>query len=188
MSIFKSTTVKGKGKPPHISSLSHSHREAPRCPMAWEDLLDTSRSPGGMLPPIQQSGTVPSLSGQSQHTILYATIFVVGSNGLVYGTSAGNKTPFVGVYTTQLASRCRLLKPQRGTAFHVWLRAENKKKTKHTQQLASHWYQSCPALPCAKTKKLWHLPAHLLASPNPILEWGARMNVWLWQYPTICHL
>lgn len=95
--------------------------------MVGADLLDTSHSPGGMLPRVQQSGTVPSLSGQSQHTTFYATIFVVGSNGLVYGTSAGNKTPFVGVHTTQLASRCRLLKPQPGTAFHVWLRAENKK-------------------------------------------------------------
>lgn len=61
---------------------------------------------------------------------------MVGSNGLVYGTSAGNKTPFVGVYTTQLASRCRLLKPQRGTAFHVWLRAENKKKKNKTHTTA----------------------------------------------------
>lgn len=144
VSVFKSTTVKGKGRLPHISSLSRSRTEAPRCPMEGEGLLDTSHSPSGMFPPAQWSGTVPSLSGQSQHTIFYATIFVVGSNGLVSGTSAGSKTPFVGVYTTPLASCCRLLKPQPGTAFQVWLRAEKKK----TNQLASNWYQSCSALPC----------------------------------------
>lgn len=126
MPIFKSTTVKVKGKLPHILSFSCSCTEAPHCPMEGEGLLDISHSPSGMFLPDQRSGTVPSLSGRSQCTIFYATIFVVGSNGLVSGTSAGSKTPFVGVYTTQLASRCRLLKPQPGTAFQVWLRAEKK--------------------------------------------------------------
>lgn len=189
MSVSKSMTVKGKAKLPRTSSLSRCHTKAPHCPMEGEGLLDTSHSLGEVFPPAQRSRRDPSLSGQSQCTLFYATIFVVGSNGLVSGTSAGSKTPFVGVYTTQLVSCCRLLKPQPGTASQVWLRAEKKPPKPDCLKLISVMlsvthvrYTLC------KTQEPWHPPACLLASPNPIFDWGARENAWLWQDLSTRHL
>lgn len=186
---FKSMTVKGKANLPHTSSISRCHTKAPHCPMEGEGLLDTSHSLGEMFPPAQQSRRDPLLSGQSQCTIFYTTIFVVGLNGLVSGTSAGSKTPFVGVYTTQLVSCCRLLKPQPGTASQVWLRAEKKKPNPDCFKLISIMLSvTMLGIPCAKPKNLWHPPACLLASPNPIFDWGARVNAWLWQDLSTHHL
>lgn len=159
--------------------MHHISSGAPCCPTDWR-LLDTSHISSGMFPTTQRSGTVPSLSSQSQHTIFYATIFVVGSNGLVSGTSAGSKTPFVGIYTTQLASYCRLLKPQPGTALQVWLRAELKKTPKPTE-FASDWYQSCSALPCkvrlAQNPRTCDIP--LNASPLPQILFLSEEPEWM---------
>lgn len=133
-----------------MPSLSRSCRGA-SLPHGGRRFAGQEPQPRWMFPPAQRSGTVPSLSGQSQRTIFYATIFVVGSNGLVSGTSAGSKTPFVGVHTTQLASRCRLLKPQPGTAFQVWLRTEKKIKPSLLQADINH--ALCSSVRCILCKK-----------------------------------